>query len=358
MNEVSALSKAFALEGAFHFVELTLEAVRRNGADLLRPEILPFRSMPLCEAVASSAAGIALVFDVPVAWDVFDVAMAVHVAAYLWVETGIHAVAIAFLLFLVPELTKFALPASLLVVILLMLQPRRVLPPSLWQHALFLSLLSSSRLLAFAGHPVPATICLGVSVEVAAEAFSQRMYGPVLRSPEGASYGVRAGMWLLFGVRLVDARAWLRWRPAMPSGLPEGVRGVRFFCGSRIVRGVRFHTGRVVSRDTVAVSIGEWDEIAFAPNPLGFCLALLSSLRLPMSLRARMSEGRDSLLDTRLVLLFFELPSSWWTSLTEGYEQTGGACMVEGATLLLPSRQTLRRITEALLSWMLLEGGA
>jgi hypothetical protein len=159
---------------------------------------------------------------------------------------------------------------------------------------------------------------------------------------------------MLIGVRMVDAQAWLRWKPAMESGLPFDVRGVRFFCNSMLIRGIRFYTGRVVASDTVAVSIGEWDEIAFAPNPCGFVLALLASLRVPMSLRATINEEGTALSETRLIFFFFELPSWMWTSLTNSYEQTEDTCMIKGTTLLLPSRLTLRRITEALLSWILL----
>ena len=354
MEQLLALSKAFALEGAFHFVELTFEAVRTSGLAFLRPEVTPFRSMPLCEAVAGSAAAIALVFGVSNAWLVLDYAMALHMAAYLWVETGVDAVAVAFLLFMAPEVTKFALAINLLMVMLMMLAPRRTLPVALWQHAIFICCLTSVRLLAQAGCKVAATIALGVAVEVSADAFHRRMYGPTLRAPDHVGFGRETIMWMLFGVRLVDARAWLRWKPRVESGLPAKVQGVRFFCKSSLIRGVRFYTGRVVAKNTVAVSIGEWDEIAFAPNSSGFLLALLASLRLPISLRATIGEGGSSLRDTRMVIFFFELPPLWWSALTNSYEQTDDTCMVEGATILLPSRLTLRRITEALLSWMLI----
>lgn len=354
MDTLIAFSRAFALEGAFHYVELTLEAVRRNGITLLRPEVVPFRSMPLCEALASSAAALALVFHVEAAWQVFDYTMALHIATYLWVETGIDAVAVAFLLFMAPEVTRYALSANVLMVILMTLQPRRTIPRPLWQHAFFIAFLGAARLLVVQGYDVAATISLGVAVEISVEAFRQRMYGPILSAPDHVSCGLKTIMWMLIGVRLVDAQAWLRWKPAMHSGLPSGVRGVRFFCNSMLIRGVRFYTGRVVASDTVAVSIGEWDEIAFAPNLCGFALALLASLRLPMSLRATINKENNALSETRLIFFFFELPSSWWNSLTNTYEQTEDTCMIKGATLLLPSRLTLRRITEALLSWMLL----
>lgn len=355
MDKVVALSKAFVLEGTFHFVELTFEAVRRNGVRFLQPEIIPFRTMPLCEAIASASAAAALVFGVGAAWVAFDYAIALHVATYLWVETGIDAVAVAFLLFMAPEVTRFALPANLLLVLLLTLQPRRALPRALWQHAFFLCFLASARFMALAGYGVLATLLLGVAVQLAAEAFRQRLYGPTLHAPEHVGCGLKALMWVVIGVRLVDAQSWLRWEPAVASGLPPAVRGVRFFCNSQLIRGVRFYTGRVVAPRTVAVSIGEWDEIAFAPNVRGFLLALLASLRLPLSLRATFDEATGALTDTRLVFFFFELPPSWWCALTSSYEQTEDTCMVKGASLLLPSRLTLRRITEAVLSWMLLE---
>lgn len=354
MDTLVAFSRAFALEGAFHYLELTLEAVRKNGLTFLRPEVVPFRSMPLCEALASSAAALALVFQIETAWKVFDYTMTIHLAAYLWVETGIDAVAVAFLLFMVPEITQYALSANILMVVLMTLQPRRTIPRPLWKHSFFVTFLALSRLFAVQGYHLAATISLGVAVDVASEAFRQRMYGPILCAPEHASCGFRTCMWTLFGVRLVDAQAWLRWKPAMQSGLPADVRGVRFFCNSTLIRGVRFYTGRVVAPDTVAVSIGEWDEIAFAPNPCGFALALLASLRLPMSLRATVNADGNALTETRLIFFFFELPSSWWSSLTNSYRQTEDTCMIKGATLLLPSRVTLRRITEAILSWMLL----
>lgn len=354
METLIAFSRAFALEGAFHFVELTLEAVRRNGITFLRPEVIPFRSMPLCEALASSAAAVALVFRVTSAWRVFNYAMVLHVATYLWVETGIDAVAVALLLFMAPEVTQYALSASILMTVLMTLQPRRTIPRALWQHAFFIAFLASARLLALCGFEVAATISLGIAVEISAEAFRQRMYGPILQAPEHVGCGLKTIARMLIGVRLVDAQAWLRWKPAMESELPKDVRGVRFFCNSMLIRGVRFYTGRLVASDTVAVSIGEWDEIAFAPNPCGFLLALLASLRLPMSLRATIDSGRTALTDTRVIFFFFELPSTWWNALTNSYKQTEDTCMVKGATLLLPSRLTLRRITEAMLSWMLL----
>lgn len=362
MEEIVAVAKAFALEGAFHFVELTFEAVRRNGLGVLRPEVLPFRSMPLCESVAASAAAVALVFDVPQAWGVFDLALTAHIATYLWVETGIDAVAVAVLLFMVPSVSQYALCACLLMVALLMLQPRRSVPIALWLHALFMCFLASARLLSLSvvAQPVLATVCLGAGVEIACEALRRRMYGPYLSAPAYIGFGLEMALWMVTGVQFVDAAEWLKWTPTIHSGLPEELRGARFFCDSKLIRGVRFHTGRVVDDDAVAISIGEWDEIAFAPNAMGFVLALLASLRIPMSLRASVDEaasGARAIGATRLVLFFYELPSSVWLALTEGYAQTSDACMIRGALLLLPTRLTLRRITEALLSWILLRNG-
>lgn len=354
METLVAFSRAFALEGAFHFVELTLDAVRNNGVTFLRPEVVPFRSMPLFEALAGAVAALALVFRIAAAWTVFDYTMALHLATYLWIETGVDAVAVAILCFMAPEVTQYALSANILMVVLMTLPPRRTIPHTLWQHALFVAFLAFARLLAVQGLEVAATISLGIAVEISIEAFRRRMYGPILRAPGHVGCGLKTIMWMLIGVRLVDAQAWLRRKPVMESGLPKDIRGVRFFCNSMLIRGVRFYTGRVVASDTVAVAIGEWDEIAFAPNPCGFLLALLASLRLPMSLRATIDDERTTLTDTRLIFFFFELPPTWWNALTNSYEQTEDTCMAKGTTVLLPSRLTLRRITEAILSWMLL----
>ena len=352
MEHFLAVSKAFALEGAFHFVEMVIEGIRRHGLKILRPEILPFKSMPLFEVFAGTAAAVATVFDVQTAWYFFDAALALHFAAYLWVETGIDLVATLLLTFIAPQMSRYAMSACLFMVTMILLQPRCTIPRSLWQHSVFIVLLSASRLLYAIEQRLAAIICVGVAVEVAVAALSRRIYGNMLRAPSRIGFWLESIMWTFVGVRFVDAAAWLQIKPAVSSDLPENTRRALFFCNSQLIRGVRFYTGRVVDDDTVAISIGEWDEIAFAPNAYGFILALLASLRLPMSLRATIDQTKTHISNTRLVFLFFELPESLWTRLTESHEATNDACMQKGGLLLLPSRLTLRRITEVMLSWL------
>ena len=60
---VLAVLHAVAFEGGFHFVQLVVEGARRSGVGVLLPEVLPFRTAPLFEAVACGAAAVALVLE-------------------------------------------------------------------------------------------------------------------------------------------------------------------------------------------------------------------------------------------------------------------------------------------------------
>ena len=353
MDTAIAIVEAYALEGAFHFMELTFEVIRRSGVSVLVPEVFPFRSMPFADSAACSAAAVALVLRMPSAWRVFDVALAIQVASYLWIETGVDLVAVVVLFLLDPTVSQYSICASMLLVTVLMLQPRMTVSSALWKHSLFMCFLCSARLLSFVGYTMLATITLVFAIEVACQALCERVYGRSLCSATHIGFGFRTFVWYAFGVRLVDAAEWLKQVPIVESGLPIDLRGARLFCKSPLVRGVRFYTGRVIDTHTVAITIGEWDEVAFAPNVLGFALAVLASLRIPISLRARINCKQDTIIETKLILLFYELPSSIWYRLTSAYEPTDSVCMAKGTTILLPSRTTLRRITGSVLSWVL-----
>lgn len=352
---VRATSRAFVLEAAFHFACLTIEAARRLGVvKAIQPEVYPFRSLPPVEAAACCAAAVGLAID-PSAWWAYDVAMLVHLASYLWVETGIDVVVITVLvLAATPSLLVYAQLGVLAIAVTgvaALLSQQRLPPFALWMHAAMLLLLTAARVLART-HPLIALIFGGLAAEVACEAFRQRTHGRWLRAPTTVSYGLATLLWMTVGIQVVDARDWLGFTPNAPSGLPEAVRGNRLFCGSRVVRGLRLHSGRRVSEREVAIAVGEWDELCFAPSLGGFVLSLLASIRVPFSIRAAVEPdegGTLRLTCVRPVVCFFELPPSAWDAMAA---PTGDQCMLEGACVLVPTRLTLRRATEALLSWV------
>lgn len=343
------------LEGTCFYGQIVVEAVRWNGLAAITPDVLPFRSSPLTDVAVYAALTLSSgAFAEPIPHAFVFAAVALQVASFLWVEVGTDVVALMLMVFLIPQALSYALHASLGMCTLLMLQPRLAVPPALWFHTLNVALVSASAFAHARGATLWSLATAIVGVELAIFAYVIRVYGARVMPAAGTAAWKFVLFNVLLGVKLQDARQWMRTRPITRSGLPEPIRRTHYFCESTLLRAVRFHYGRVASDGRVALWIGEWDEVAFANNLPGFVLALVFSLRIPISLRADVAADGASLENIRLVVCFLETPVWVWTWLTTQWRTTDSSCMLDGQNVFVGNRALLRRLTKLVIGVLML----
>tara|TARA_B100000683_G_scaffold198194_1_gene191321 strand:- start:4268 stop:5365 length:1098 start_codon:yes stop_codon:yes gene_type:complete len=347
------------LEGIAFYSQMIVENARWNGAKNVLPHVLPYASSPLTELMVIASAGALYALQTDLAMTAFSVSMAAHFGTYVWVETGLDAVSLMLMIFLVPGAGSLSPHAYMLLLVLQLLQPWRQITMDLVFGFLQAVCVIASMFLYHTTqlddiYRVDGAILLCiVALELAAFGYVRRAHGPrAMPSPKNKTLHFVLFN-LILGVKRVEASQWRNAEPVSRTGLPESARGVAYFCNSNLIRAVRIHTGRVAPDGRVSIFVGEWDEMAFALNPMGFVLALLFSLRLPLSLRATLDEGGE-LSDIRLVVFFVETPRFVWDYLTTQTRSTDDSCIVDNRDVFVGGRMTLRRVTKLIVSFLLL----
>lgn len=348
---IFSLAVGSLAESNLYFLQLIVDAMRWGGSGSLMPGVSPFKSSPVFELLAHASLLLSAGFDGP---DLFPYAMLGMFSSYVWTETGFDAIMLIAMLLLLPGAINYAIHAFMLLVALQLLQPRRHIPRELWIATAQMPLLVAAYAFQRAGHPFLTVVLAWLCSEIASYYYAERAYGPcVWPAAKKTPMWLALLITLVFGVNHVDARAWHAQAPTQPSTLPAEMHTITYFCNSRIVRAVRIHTGRVIDERTVAIWIGSWDEMAFARTVWGGLASLLFSLRLPLTLRARLADDGTTLEDVRLVAFFFETPPCVWRFLTRTWSSTDDSCVMDGDDHLVASRTSLRRVSKLVISGLL-----
>ena len=342
---------AFAIETTFMMLQLTCESFRVGGVRSLTPSVAPFRPFTLAEAASNVFVLFAIMSD-PWWWDAFSVTCAVQVAGYLWSETSGEWSVLVLTLIFVPGALKYAVDIYLLLCAILVshgktgAQEIRQACTAMFQLGAWMLSKREGGVFSF--------LMAGIGAELAIFSLHRRITGTPPALKDGPPWIVHMLLIYVAGMRYTDARSWHEHVPSTPSCLPEEVKGCTWRCQtSSSVVARRIHSSALLEDGTVLLPF-YWEELAFRPTLRGGLLCLLCGLRLPITVRAKLVSINASLqLKQTDVLVFGWVLPEAVSSAFEDSLVPGERCpTVE--VVLTPTRLTLRRVTELILTISLL----
>lgn len=339
----------YAAASTFCLVQLLFECVRLHGLQsFLAPSIFPFHASALTEVLMTITATLALCTAPPSHqdswWSLFQVLSTLQIFAFLWTESASEW---AFVL-LAATLTEHWLPyapCAWLAVSLVVVARADVSRDHLRSTAVALLQVAGWYVANHA--PIWACVAFVLSAQLTIETLHLRTFGALPERYAGISNAKHIFLENVIGVRCVDAVAWHNHPSAAPTVLPPELRGARWWCDARVLRARRLHTSRTVGGD-VQLPLAYWDEVAFAPSPMGTLACFVAGLRLPITTVARLetdaTTGHVVLRQKAVVFLLWPLPTAvrFEQSLSPGGPCPGHSCV------LVPTRLTMRRVTELL----------
>jgi hypothetical protein len=348
---------AWMLGAYFHLLGTLIEGLRMRGWAIVIPELYPFRSLPVLECCILGVHVYELVIWENDLGSTFDTLVIALVLVYTWLESSLDVVGVFALLFATPGALDYSLVVWQIFLIALLLQPQVKISDELWYFSSLLILTTLSRKLTFFSSPTqpwPFLLC-ALAIEVSAYSFRRRVFG---YNPE---YTASVPLWWativrrVTGIRIVSVDSWLGNNNDVPSALPPAVRGVVWYGGENVVQARRLHTARKIDDFTYAVPVAEWDEIAFSATGVGFLYAVLSSLRLPSSIRIKMNADKQTIASVFLVVLFLKCTNGISESILGPLHPRHALVTTQTddrvptpTCVLIPTRLTLRRVMELL----------
>mgnify|MGYP007047360626 CR=1 FL=1 len=348
---------AYSLETTFMMLQLTMEAFRVKGGAYLFPSIFPFRPFILAEAASNVSVILALFWNDTWWWSVFSVICSIQIAGYLWSETSGEWAVLSVTTIFAPNALQYAPDAYLFLCAILVLNSGRMRSQEMRQALTAVSQVGSWMLMR-SGHIIPSYLLAGIGAEMAIVSLHYRITGPPPTLSSDISRPVHAFLLYVCGIRYTDSESWHRHVPNTPSCLPDDLKGCTWRCESRSIVARRVHSSvclEVEEGEEVIMLPFYWQEVAFAPTLRGCILCLLTGLRLPITVRATISnrDGERYLRQTEILVFGIVLPRSISTRFENGL-LPGERCPTVKA-VLTPTRLTLRRVTEVMLTLSLFE---